>query len=82
MNASARRSVLQLILAALILANAAGTTLFLRGDLTQNHVYSLSPASRRVVPGSRRDAAASGYEHLCLARHLWPPAHGDTIHGP
>ena len=32
-----------------ILANAAGQTLFLRGDLTSNGIYSLSEASREAV---------------------------------
>ena len=36
-------------LAAVILANAAGLTLFFRADLTAGKVYSLSEASRRAV---------------------------------
>jgi ABC-2 type transport system permease protein len=32
-----------------VLINVAGTTLFLRADLTKNDVYSISEASRRVV---------------------------------
>jgi ABC-type uncharacterized transport system involved in gliding motility auxiliary subunit len=38
-----------LYLVAVVLLNAAGSTLFVRADLTANGVYSLSDASRRVV---------------------------------
>lgn len=34
---------------ALILINLAGTTLFFRIDLTENKIYSISPASKQVV---------------------------------
>lgn len=38
-----------LVIAAVILANVASTTLFTRADLTRNKVYSLSEASREAV---------------------------------
>jgi ABC-type uncharacterized transport system involved in gliding motility auxiliary subunit len=68
----ARYLLFALTLAALILANAAGTTLFLRGDLTQNHVYSLSPASRRVVGGLTEPLTI----HVFFTRNLPAPYNG------
>lgn len=46
-------TVLKLILyaAAVVLVNLAGLTLFARFDLTENNIYSLSPASRQAVAG-------------------------------
>lgn len=35
--------------AVVVLLNLAGITLFFRIDLTENHIYSISPASRQVV---------------------------------
>lgn len=53
MNASSKRSAkyIKLLLYALIivLANVAGLTLFYRGDLTINKIYSLSQVSKEVV---------------------------------
>lgn len=36
-------------LVAIVLVNVAGRTLFFRVDLTRNHIYSLSPASKEAV---------------------------------
>ena len=35
--------------AVIVLANIAGITLFARWDLTQNRIYSISAASKKVV---------------------------------
>ena len=45
------RSLLPLLLAvvAIVLLNAAGSTLFIRRDLTNNRAYSLSAASKTTV---------------------------------
>jgi ABC-type uncharacterized transport system involved in gliding motility auxiliary subunit len=53
MNASTERSSkyikLLLYIVVIILVNVAGVTLFYRGDLTKNQVYSLSDVSKKVV---------------------------------
>ena len=53
MNASSERSSkyikLLLYVVVIVLINVAGVTLFYRGDLTQNKVYSLSKVSQKVV---------------------------------
>ncbi len=53
MNANSERSAkyikLLLYIAVIILINVAGVTLFYRGDLTKNKVYSLSDVSKKVV---------------------------------
>ena len=40
---------LLLYLVVIILLNVAGVTLYFRGDMTKNHVYSLSDVSKKVV---------------------------------
>lgn len=53
MNASSERSAkyikLLLYVVVIVLVNVAGLTLFFRGDLTKNKVYSLSKVSKEVV---------------------------------
>ena len=46
---SGRLTKLLLYLVAIVLINIAGTTLFLRWDLTRNKMFSLSPPSQKAV---------------------------------
>jgi ABC-type uncharacterized transport system involved in gliding motility auxiliary subunit len=69
---SSRYIIFALALAALVLANAAGTTLFWRHDLTENDVYSLSRASRKVVEGLSEPLTI----HVFFTRNLPAPYNG------
>jgi ABC-type uncharacterized transport system involved in gliding motility auxiliary subunit len=69
---SSRYILFALTLTALILANAAGTTLFWRHDLTENGVYSLSPASRKVVESLSEPLSI----HVFFTRNLPAPYNG------
>jgi hypothetical protein len=48
-NSSGKYVKFFIYLIAIILINAAGITLFFRSDLTENKIYSISEASKRVV---------------------------------
>jgi ABC-2 type transport system permease protein len=69
---TSRYILFALTLVALVLANVASTTLFMRHDLTANGVYSLSKASRRVVESLSEPLTI----HVFFTRNLPAPYNG------